>query len=59
MTGGRKDQNERLVASIRNPLKCHRTRLGKFHRKATSAEFTPELLTKQRLDVRFVIDDKN
>jgi hypothetical protein len=33
--------------------------LGKFHSKAPAAQLAAELLTKQHLDVRLVIDDKN
>jgi len=33
--------------------------LGKFHSKAADAEIAPKLLTKQHLDVRFVINHEN
>jgi hypothetical protein len=33
--------------------------LGKFHDKATGAEVAPELLTKQHLDIRLIVDDEN
>jgi hypothetical protein len=33
--------------------------LRKFHREATNSEFTPELLAKERLDIRLVIDHEN
>jgi hypothetical protein len=40
-------------------LKRHVAGLGKFHPKSTVAQVTPELLPKQHLDVRLIIDHED
>ena len=53
------DQNERPVACIADALKCHGGGLRKFHCEAVGAEVAPELLAKQQLDIRLVVDHEN
>jgi hypothetical protein len=40
-------------------LKRHVAGLGKFHPETTLAQVTPELLSKQHLDIRFIIDHED
>ncbi len=53
------DQDERLVAGIGDALQRHGGGLRKFHRKAAGAEIAPEMLAKQQLDIRLIVDHKN
>jgi hypothetical protein len=33
--------------------------LGKFHRETALAQVAPEMLAKQHLDIRFIVDNEN
>src|SRR5262249_11932005 len=54
-----KDQNKRDLHRISDALKRSGGRLGKLHGKATGAQITSELLAKQHLNVRFIVDHDN
>ena len=49
----------RPVACISDALKCDGGGLGKLHGEAVGAEVAPEVLAKQHLDIRFIVDDEN
>ena len=40
-------------------LQCCWSRLSKFHHKPASPKVSPELLRKQHLDIRFVVNHEN
>jgi hypothetical protein len=42
-----------------NALKCGGTGSGKLHSEPCAAKVTPEVLAKQHLDIRLVVDHEN
>ena len=55
----RQNQDERLIASTGDELKCRIGGLGKFHRESARAKIVPKLLPEQNLHVRLVINHEN
>jgi hypothetical protein len=53
------DQDERGILRIVDTLQRRGSRLGKRHGEPASAEIAPELLLKQHLDVRLIVDHEN
>src|SRR5581483_7143428 len=53
------DQDQRGIAQFDGALDSDRRRRRKFHMETARPQITAELLTKQRLHIRFVIDDEN
>src|SRR5436190_24370900 len=54
-----KDQDQRCSRHITDELKGAACRLGKVHREAAVADVASESLAKQRLNIGFVVHDKN
>jgi hypothetical protein len=51
----RKDRDEGYPCRVEDALKCGGTGLGKLHSEPSAAKATPEVLTKQHLDIRLVV----
>src|SRR5258705_1839147 len=54
-----KDQDQRCSRRMTDQFKRAVCRLGNIHRKAAVADVASELLAKQRLDIGFVVNNKN
>src|SRR5436190_21886432 len=54
-----KDQDQRCSRHITDELKGAVCRLRKIHREAAVADVASESLAKQRLDIGFVVNNKN
>ena len=56
MSSSERTKDERRCFGVGDALKCHSGRLRKFHREAPAAELSAELLAKEHLNVRFVVN---
>jgi hypothetical protein len=55
----RQDQDQRLLDGAGNARQRVGRRQRKVHRETLRAQVAPEMLTKQRFDVRFVVDNQH
>jgi hypothetical protein len=53
------DQDQRCTGRVADALQRAVRRLRKIHREAAGAKIASELLTKQHLDIGFVVNDQN
>src|SRR5258707_2924112 len=54
-----KDQDQGCTRRVTDQFKRAVCRLGKIHREAAVADVASELLAKQRLNIGFVVNNKN